>query len=193
MYDNSTVPLPRQFHVDTDINLGDQRPYSALNPSISPEHEYQGCNKPMQQATYFRIQFPNQVHAIVMNEWGSTLSYLFRCAKYAANPDLKFSNDGRPGVSDAKVQEFLNSEASQYNNGVDAGGWRFRSLDIPHELLGCGVDIDAHMWTNRELDHLESSSVEHHAGVLVAHVSRTKLTPAEFEALCEDRVVSWIM
>lgn len=205
MSDTSITPRPHQFFyripgLTWENGKEMSKHISALNISIGPDSCYPARNKRMHPHQNVRIDFPNEIHAELLGMWEPTLSYLFRCVRFAADPALRFRKDGSPGVSPEEVKEYLEDETQQFYNGpldsraVAAGsGWRYVPLEREvFKKRFLGGDVQASMWTDRNVTELETSEIENHGGVLLVTAAKWELRTARFHSLCRERTVSWI-
>lgn len=191
MSDTSTTPLPRQYYVPipgVKPQSGGElsKPLSALNISIGPAPGHPTCNKRMHPHENTRINYSNEIHKSLMEMWSSTVSYLFRCVRYAANPTLRFREDGWPGVPREQVEEYLEDEGRRFYDGTPEGsGWRFVSLRNP--VLG--FDVEASMWTDRDVNTLEMSDIKNHGGIVLVTASKWQMRTERIHSLCRERTV----
>lgn len=193
MSDTTSTPLPRQFYITLpEVKLQSDgessKPYSALNISIGPAPGHPTRNKRMHPHENMRINYQNEVHKSLMEMWSSTVSYLFRCARYAADPVLRFRKDGYPGASPEEVDKYLEDEAEQFHDGEPEGsGWRY--VSVTRNLL-LGFDLEAAMWTNRDIKVLETSKIKNHGGLLLVTASKWQLRTERLQLACQERNVS---
>ncbi|KAG9009543.1 hypothetical protein FRB94_011960 [Tulasnella sp. JGI-2019a] len=189
MSDTSVTPLPEQFYLSTGESQAQggaksSKPFSALNISIGPAPGDPTRNKRMHPHENMRVNYQNEILGMMMDMWGPTVSYLYRCTRYARDPALKFGPDGRPGVSLEDLENYLRQERSDFHDGTPEGsGWRQRH--VRHKLLSC--DMNATMWTDQDVTMLETGAIRHHGGVLMLLASKWHLRPGRIEALGQQR------